>query len=240
VQQHLAAVAGDAPGRQHRLARLAEMQPLGDAVNEEIDDVEFGEVARREGFVLGPQPLRDLAHRRPAQQRAALLVGEHRLDVARREAAGIHLDRERLQLLAASTHHLANARAKRFGAVGDLRRAVLDRPLGALQTPGPVAVAVARSPRRAARIVAAAKRVRSLALQRLLDDQPRRQADQLRALAARLAPALHQRLQLLARPIRCRYPLHRGAPSSDDRASTRPSVTRLSGEGAPRPLFQQR
>ena len=240
MQQNLAAVGGNPPRRQHRLARLAEMQPLGDAVDEEIDDVELGEVAGREGFVLGPETLGDLAYRRPAQQRAAALVGEQRLDVAGRKAARIHLDRQRLQLLAAPSHRLAQPRAERLGPVGDLRRAVLDRPLGALQPPGPVAVAVAGARRRAPRVVPAPERIRGLALQRLLDDQPGRQADQLRALAAHLAPAFHQRLQLLARPIRCRYPLHRGAPSSNARASTRRRVTRLSGEGAPRPLFQQR
>ena len=39
-------------------------QPLGDAVDEEIDDVVLGQIAAREPLVLRPQPLSDLAHRR--------------------------------------------------------------------------------------------------------------------------------------------------------------------------------
>jgi hypothetical protein len=44
-QQHLAAVRADAPGGNHRLARLAGTQPFGDAVHEEVDDRMLRQVA---------------------------------------------------------------------------------------------------------------------------------------------------------------------------------------------------
>jgi transposase InsO family protein len=69
--------------------------------------------------------------------------------------------------------------------------------------------------------------------------QPSRKAHQLGAEIGLLAMAFHQRLQALARPLGCRYPVHRGAPSSDDQAPTRSSMTRQSGDGAPQPFFQQ-
>jgi hypothetical protein len=74
------------------------MQPLGDPVDEQVDDLELREVPADEGFVLLPQPLGDLAHRRAAQQAASVLIREQRLDVARREAARVHLHRQRLQV----------------------------------------------------------------------------------------------------------------------------------------------
>ena len=70
-KQHLAAVLADAPGGDHRLARLAGAQPLGDAVDIEVDDRVLRQVALRERLVFRPQPLADLAHRRARQQPAA-------------------------------------------------------------------------------------------------------------------------------------------------------------------------
>jgi len=57
VQQRLLAVRQDAPGCQYRLARLSQMQPLGDAVDKQIEDVELRQVATGEPLVFGPQPL---------------------------------------------------------------------------------------------------------------------------------------------------------------------------------------
>ena len=63
-QEVLGAAAVDAPGRQHRLARLAQVQPLGHAVQEQVDDVELAEIPLREGLVFVPQPFAHGAGRR--------------------------------------------------------------------------------------------------------------------------------------------------------------------------------
>jgi len=68
-------------------------KPLGDAVDEQVDDAVLGEIALAEVLVFGPQPLGDLAHRRPRQKPPACLVGEGVLDVARRQAPRIEARR---------------------------------------------------------------------------------------------------------------------------------------------------
>jgi hypothetical protein len=70
VQEHLAAVAGDAPGDEHVLARLAGAEPLGDAIDEQVYDVVLGQVAAGERLVLGPQPFAQLAHCGPVSRAA--------------------------------------------------------------------------------------------------------------------------------------------------------------------------
>jgi len=62
-------------------------------------------------------------------------------------------------------------------------------------------------------VIAAAQRLGRFLLQGLLDDQLRGQSDQLRSFGRRFPPPFHQRFQLLACPLGCRYSLHRGAPS---------------------------
>jgi hypothetical protein len=52
---------GDAPGREHRLARLAQMQLLGDPVDEGVPDLELGQIAARKALVISPEPLGQLA-----------------------------------------------------------------------------------------------------------------------------------------------------------------------------------
>ena len=54
--------------RYFRLRRR--IKPLGDAVDEQTDDVVFRKIALAEALVFGPQPLGDLAHRRPRQKPA--------------------------------------------------------------------------------------------------------------------------------------------------------------------------
>ena len=41
VQQRLFAVRQNTPGSQDRLARLPQMQPLGNAIDKQVDDLEF-------------------------------------------------------------------------------------------------------------------------------------------------------------------------------------------------------
>src|SRR3954447_955061 len=81
VQEDLAALRANAPGGHHRLTRLTSSKPLGNAIDEQIDDPMLTEVARRERLVLSPQPFGNLAHRRAAQQTTACIVRERILDV---------------------------------------------------------------------------------------------------------------------------------------------------------------
>jgi hypothetical protein len=59
-RSHLAAVEGEAPGGQDRLAPLPGADPLGDPVNEQIRDVVLGEIAALEGLIVFPELLTDL------------------------------------------------------------------------------------------------------------------------------------------------------------------------------------
>jgi len=54
MQQHLAAILADAPGRNHRLARVASAQPLGNPIDVEISDPVLGQIALGERLVLRP------------------------------------------------------------------------------------------------------------------------------------------------------------------------------------------
>ena len=102
AQKRFAPVLADSPGGQNRFSPLARSQPLGDAVDEQIGDRMLGEIALSEVFVLGPQLLGDLAHRRPRQKSPTGLVGEGVLDVARRQAPRVEFDRQPLEFPGAS------------------------------------------------------------------------------------------------------------------------------------------
>ena len=69
-KSEFAPVLADPPGGQNRFSPLAQTQPLGDAVDEQVGDRVLGEIALAEVFVLGPQLLGDLAHRRAATKAA--------------------------------------------------------------------------------------------------------------------------------------------------------------------------
>jgi hypothetical protein len=181
MEEHLAAVDGEAPGGQHRLAPLPGPDALGDAVDEQIGDLIFGEITRLEGLVVVPKLPADLGHRRLREQQPAGLVLERVFDVADRQAARQHLHRQVLERFAVALEMVAQRRAERLLESGDLRGRILEAALGGLQALGPVAVAVALTRGGAVLVVAAVERVPHLALQRLLDDQPGRQRDQLRA-----------------------------------------------------------
>ena len=124
----------------------------------------FYVLATGKRLVLRPQPLGDLAHRRAAQQAAPALIGEHRLDVPRAQTARAHLHRQRLELRRSPANHLPRPRAERRGPVGDLRRALRNRAFRRLQPPRPIAVAISRSRRHAARVVFPAERIGRFAI----------------------------------------------------------------------------
>jgi hypothetical protein len=135
VQQHLGAGRGEAPGRHHRPAALAGPDALGDAVDEEVDDLVLAEVTGREVLIVGPELLAELRHGRARQQQPPALVPEGVLDVPDRQAAREQLDRQPLQRLGASLQVPADLGAERLLAPGDLRRGVVDQPLRRLSRP---------------------------------------------------------------------------------------------------------
>jgi hypothetical protein len=82
VEEDLAAVEGEAPGGQHRLAPLARPDPLGDPIDEQVRDLVLGEIAALEGLIILPELLADLGDRGLREQQPAGLVFEGVLDVA--------------------------------------------------------------------------------------------------------------------------------------------------------------
>jgi hypothetical protein len=97
--------------------------------------------------------------------------------------------------------------------VSDLGHAALDRPFGRPQPAPPVAVAVAGPGSGAMLVMLPAHGLRHLGLQRLLHDLPHRQLEQFAARVAVGHALGEQLLQLLACPLRCRYPRPHGDAS---------------------------
>src|SRR5439155_11731402 len=176
-QEDLLALLVDAPRAEDRLAGEPRAEPLGDAVDEEVQELVLRQAPGREHLVLLPEPLGHLAHGRPRQERAALLVGERRLDVPRREPAGIHLDGQPLKLLGAPFEPLAHPRSVWLPQVRHLRRRVLDRSLGALQPPTPIAVSIPWALPVAAPVVHPPEPVLYLAFKHFLDELAHAEAD---------------------------------------------------------------
>ena len=99
MEEHLAAVDGEAPGGQNRLAPLTWADPLGDPIDEQICDVVLSEIAALEGLIVLPELLADLGDRGPREQQPASLVLEGIFDVAHRQTARQHLHRQALERL---------------------------------------------------------------------------------------------------------------------------------------------
>ncbi len=167
-QKRFAPVLADPPGGQNRFSPLARTQPLGDAVDKQVGHRVFGEIALAEVFVLGPQLLGDLAHRRPRQKPPAGLVGKRVLDVAGRQAPRVKLDRQPLEFPRASRKRRPHARDKRFGRVPDLRSRIVHCALRRLHLARPIAIPVTRFLALAAFITPPAKRVADFSLERRL------------------------------------------------------------------------
>ena len=210
VEEHLAAVDGEAPRRQHRLAPLPGADPLGDPVDEQVGDVVLGEVAGLEGLVVLPQLLADLGDRGLREQQPAGLVLEGIFDVAHRQTARQHLHRQALERLGVALEVVAQRRAEGLLEAGDLRRGILETALGRLQALGPMAVPMPVAWSRATLIVPTVERVPHLALQGLLDDQPGRQLDQFRAARRRREPPFDQGREGFTGAHRGRYPPRHG------------------------------
>lgn len=139
MQQDLAAAGGEAPGGHHRLAPLARPDALGNAVDEEIDDLVFTEV---EFLVVAPELLAEFGDGGAREQQPAVVGAEGILDVAHRQAAGQHLHRKLFQRLGPPLRVIPDLGPEGFVAPGDLGRGELDRALRRLEPTGPMPVPV--------------------------------------------------------------------------------------------------
>jgi hypothetical protein len=121
VKEDLPAVLGNTPGAEDSLARQPGVQPLGDAVDEEVGNGKLTEVAAGERFVFLPQPFGHLADGGATQHARAARIAEGRFDVPRAQAAGVHLHGELLQFGRPAGQARADTRHERFGAIGHVR-----------------------------------------------------------------------------------------------------------------------
>src|SRR5829696_463715 len=185
---------------------------LGDAVHEEIDDPILAEVTRRERLVLGPQPLGDLAHARPAQQPTSGFVRERVFDVARRQSACVELNRQVLERAGPTRQVLSDPRHERFSRVANLRRHELDHALRCLHPTRPIPVPVTTRLAVSPLVALAPDLVPHLGFERLFHDQLRCQEHQARTIRGRPQPTIHQGPKALACPLRRGYSLHWDAP----------------------------
>ena len=162
----------------------------------------LGEIALAEVFVLGPQLLGNLAHRRPRQKPPAGLVGEGVLDVARRQASRVEFDRQPLEFPRASRKRRPYPGDERLRRVPDLRSRIIHGALRCLDLARPITVAIAGFAVLAALVTFPSKRVADFSLERLLDDQAKRQSHKVASSGRRPQLSVHQGAKLLARTLR--------------------------------------
>src|SRR5262249_5858445 len=113
------------------------------------------------------------------------------------------------------------------------------RPLRRLQPACPVAVAIARGLALSALVTFAPKLVARFRLQHLLDDQPHREANQLRTVSLRPQPSIDERPKPLACLLRRRYSLHHGMLPEGLRRQPKARSPASLRQGASQSFFQQ-
>jgi hypothetical protein len=201
-QKRFTSVLADPPGGQNRFSPLARTQPLGDAIDKQVGHRMFGEIALAEVFVLGPQLLGDLAYRSPRQKPPAGLVGEGVLDVARRQAPRVEFDRQSLEFPRSSRKRRPHARHEWLRRVPNLRSRIVHSALCCLDLARSITVAIAGFAGLATLVTFPSKRVADLSLERLLDDQAKRQTHKIASPGRRPQFSVQQGAKLLARTLR--------------------------------------
>src|SRR5215831_8980261 len=131
MQKDLLPIPPDPPGGDHWLARAAGPQPLGNAVNKQVDDVELRQIAAREGLIFLPQPLRDLAYRRAAHQTPP--------SASVNAASMSRVDSPRANSSTAKSSN-ASVRPARFSRTADTKGSAVSRNCGAENFTAPSAV----------------------------------------------------------------------------------------------------
>src|SRR5262249_21622350 len=115
----------------------------------------------------------------------------------------------------------------------------LPGPPRRLQPACPVAVAIARGLALSALVTFAPKLVARFRLQHLLDDQPHREANQLRTVSLRPQPSIDERPKPLACLLRRRYSLHHGMLPEGLRRQPKARSPASLRQGASQTFFQQ-
>src|SRR5262249_20453491 len=115
----------------------------------------------------------------------------------------------------------------------------LPGPPRRLQPACPVAVAIARGLALSALVTFAPKLVARFRLQHLLDDQPHREANQLRTVSLRPQPSIDERPKPLACLLRRRYSLHHGMLPEGFRRQPKARSPASLRQGASQTFFQQ-
>ena len=177
TQKDLRPALDDAPRSDYRFPRLPQVKPLGDAVDEQVQHLEFGQLAPGKRVIIRPQPLGEFTGRRPRQYAAPRLIGKRRVEVAHRQPARIHLHCQLLELLSPAADHLPDLAAKGLGRVAHLWHCEFNHAFGALHFPRSIPIAVAAFAG-TMRVVVTSEFLCDLSFECLFDDQARGLAHQ--------------------------------------------------------------
>ena len=229
--------AGELRIRQEPLEPALEANPLGNPVDEQIDDLVLAPVLRRKFLIVFPEPLPEFGNRRAREQKTTALVGEDVFDVAHRQSARQKLHRQSLERLGAILEAFPDFRMEPFLSSGYLRRSVLDEPFRRLQTTPTVAVAAALAGLRAVFVLFPAQGVGALRLQRFFDDEPRGQLHQVGTRIGTRQAAFDQVGQGLASVHRCLYSLLHGTSPRLDTGHSPARFRDASAEDAPLVIY---
>ena len=207
-------------------------------LHKEIDDPILAEVTRRERLVLGPKPLGDLAHGRPAQQPTSGFVRERVFDVARRQSACVELDRQVLERAGPTRQVLSDPRDERQPCREPA--APRTRPRPPLSSSDPSDTRSGNHSRRPSPLVALAPDlVPNLGFERLFHDQLRCQEHQVRTTGAVPSrPSIKARRR--SRVLSGAATLFIGMLPAGPRRQTGSPIPDRSGRVHPNPDFQQR
>lgn len=182
--------------------RWARPDALGNAVHEEVGDVECAQIPGNEVLVVCPQPLADLRHRRSGQQQPSRLVLESIFDIAHRKPPRQHLDRQVLKTLGVALQMIPQLGAERPGRAGNLRRRIAYQALRRLHAS--LANPIAMAPTRIAPVfvIVPTQGVANLRLQPFLNDQARGQPHKIAPRVLNPQAAINQPIQGFTRPRR--------------------------------------
>jgi hypothetical protein len=212
VQHDFAPIGADRPGAQNAfLATSLLPQRLIDGIQKQVLHLKARQVPFREGLILVPQYLGDLADRGAAQQPVARRFFQRILDISGRQAAGVHLHGQSFQDVA-----VAPQEGHQLGTIGLWRVAYLrhlhhDFSFRGANAPRHIAIAIATMlllwP--AALIVVAFQIIGHFLLHHLLNHALNAQTDdQAGHIRFSIQALLQQLFRLLANLLTWWYPMH--------------------------------
>jgi hypothetical protein len=205
------AFGGQAVGHQHGFAARAVVHLEMRRVNEQVVELDGGQVTVAPGGELVLDLLTDPADGRLIAQR----LGQRRLDVAIRQPAHPPRDHQALQRVRLGDPAAQQPRTERLEGVADLGALQRDLASGGLDAGGLIAVAMTLPATVAAGVAVTAQELGELGLQRRLQRQPDTEPSDLLQHLADLAVAIgEQRVDLAPDLLRGGYPLLRHGRTS--------------------------